>query len=225
MDALFRYLVRYEVYIYIILGLGAIFALRSVWLSWREWHKSFFGLEKEIAYQRMRTRSVILILLLLIALSQFCIVSFVVPYLPSITFSFTRTPDLLNNNLAASAILQQVETPEPDELAIVPAETGCTPGQITINWPESRQEIRGRIMLIGTVNVENFGFYKYEYRQMGSEDWVTVAANREAKVNDDIGPWDTSALSPGDYELRLVVIENDNDILPDCIIPVRVLEP
>ena len=225
MEALFRYLVRYETPIYILLGLSALFTLRSVWLSWSEWRKAVFGLEKEIAYRRLRNRGVILILLLLVVLSQFCLVSFVVPYLPSITFAFTKTPDLFTNNLSASAF--PLETSEPGESLPPPLDidTGCTPGQIMINAPEPRQEISGRVLLFGTISVQNFGFYKYEYRQLGTDAWVTIAAGRDAKVNAEIGAWDVSSLSPGDYEIRLVVIDNDNNPLPACVIPVRVLEP
>jgi hypothetical protein len=230
MEALFRYLVRYETTIYILLGLGALFAFRYTWVSWNEWRKSVFGLEKEMAYHRFRSRGVLLVLILLIALSQFCMVSFVVPYLPAITFAMTRTPDLLTNNLNGSALLPE-KTPEPEletavaQSALLDVETGCTPGQISIDQPQPRQEISGRQQLVGTVNVQNFGFYKYEYRQSGAGTWVTIAANRESKIDAEIGVWDTSLLEPGDYEIRLVVIDNDNNPLPACVIPVRILQP
>ncbi|MDX9991905.1 MAG: hypothetical protein RBS68_07615 [Anaerolineales bacterium] len=223
MDALFRYLVRYETPIYILLGLGAIFAIRAAWLSWDEWRKAVFGLEKEIAYQRLRTRSAVLILLLMVVLSQFCLVTFIVPYLPSITLAFTSTPDLLRNDLQASA--GALETPTADILFNPPANSDCTPGQIIITSLEPRQEISGRVSLLGTANVENFGFYKYEYRQMGSDTWVTIAAGREVVIEAELGSWDTSSLVPGDYEIRLVVTDGKNEPLPACTIPVRVLEP
>jgi hypothetical protein len=222
MDALFRYLVKYENPIYILLGLGALFALRSVWLAWDEWRKAVFGLEKEIAYQRLRSTSAVAIMLVMIALSQFCLVTFVVPYLPSITFTFTATPSLLNT-LSASALPNA--TPEAGSLALPPENTGCTPGQIMITSLEPRQEISGRVTLIGTAKVENYGFYKYEYSQQSAEEWVTIAAGRDIIENGELGSWDTSNLPPGDYEIRLVVIDNQNNPLPACTIPVRVVEP
>ncbi|PKN91794.1 MAG: hypothetical protein CVU44_17955 [Chloroflexi bacterium HGW-Chloroflexi-6] len=222
MDALFRYLVKYEGPIYILLGLGALFALRSVWLAWDEWRKAVFGLEKEIAYQRLRSTSAVAILLLMIALSQFCLVTFVAPYLPSITFTFTATPDLLNG-LSASALPDS--TPEANLLALPAENTDCTPGQIMITSLEPRQEISGRVTLIGTAKVENYGFYKYEYRQQSNEEWITIAAGRDIIENGELGSWDTSSLLPGDYEIRLIVIDNQNNPLPACTIPVRIVEP
>ena len=226
MDALFRYLVRYETPIYIILGLGALFAFRALWVAWDDWRKAVFGLEKEIAYQRFRTRAAVAILLLILILSQFCMVTFVVPYLPAITFNLTATPDLLNNLAGASLTqFEATETPANNAEITTPAPgNNCAP-EATITSLGPRQEVSGRISLIGTASAPNFGFYKYEYRQLGSENWVTVAAGREIVKDDELGSWDTSNLTPGDYEIRLVVTDGENNQLAPCVIPVRVIEP
>jgi hypothetical protein len=227
MDALFRYLVRYEVPIYIIFGLGVVFAIHSVWLAWSEWRKAVFGLEKEIAYQRLRTRTAVAILLIILILSQFCMVTFVVPYLPSITFSMTATPNLFgNNNLTgASATLPETTAPEAASTLPAPIENNNCAANATITSLAPRQEISGRISLFGTASAPNFGFYKYEYRQLGDENWMTIAAGREIVTDGELGSWDTSNLLPGDYEIRLVVTDNENNQLPACVIPVRILEP
>jgi len=39
----------------------------------------------------------------------------------------------------------------------------------------------------------------------------------------ELNPWDTTNLTPGDYQLRLVAINNLGEALPPCVIPVRVL--
>lgn len=223
MNDLFRYLVQYETHIYVLLGIAAMFALRSVWLSWSEWRKAVFGLEKEIAYQRLRTNSAVTIVLFMVGLSQFCMVTFVVPYLPAITFTFTATPDLTNALTANTPDAQQ--TPETEILFSPPEITGCVPGEIIISSLESRQEISGRIILLGSADVEDFGFYKYEYSQQGAENWVTIAAGREPVQDDELGAWDTSTLLPGDYEIRLVVVTGAGESLPACTIPVRIVEP
>ena len=37
-----------------------------------------------------------------------------------------------------------------------------------------------------------------------------------------LGQWDTGTLAPGDYQLRLVVSDNQGQALPACVITVRV---
>jgi hypothetical protein len=89
--------------------------------------------------------------------------------------------------------------------------------------PQAGDEIKGTIELIGTVNIPNFGFYKYEVARMGSDTWATISANRDPVIDGLIGRWNTTALTPGDYQLRLVVTDNQGKMLPACVVPVRVV--
>jgi hypothetical protein len=85
------------------------------------------------------------------------------------------------------------------------------------------QEFSKTIKLKGTTNVPGFGFYKYEYGQPGQNNWVTIAAGNEIKIDAEIGAWNISQLPQGDYELRLVVINQQNESLPPCVVPIRIL--
>ncbi|HEY3312993.1 MAG TPA: hypothetical protein VGK00_15235 [Anaerolineales bacterium] len=223
MDALFRFLVQYEVLIYLILTIGAIFAARSLWKAWAEWHSAVFGLEKELSFQKVRISGAIFVLLIMIGLSQFCLVSFIVPFLPATTFRPTPTADLLLTpaaSLSAADLTAQVGT------SAAPAGTvGCVPGQIMLSSPKPGGEVKGKIVLTGTVNVPSFGFYKYEYAPQGSETWATIAAGDQVVTEGELGAWDTSQLVPGDYQLRLLVTDNLGQALPACILPVRVIAP
>ena len=82
-------------------------------------------------------------------------------------------------------------------------------------------------MLKGIVNVLNLGFYKYEFSQVGSNKWNTIAAGSKAVVLPDniIGNWNTSQWPSGDYLLRLVVSDNTNKLMPACVVPVRITQP
>ena len=44
-------------------------------------------------------------------------------------------------------------------------------------------------------------------------------------TNGSLGQWDTTTLTPGDYQLRLVVINTQGQSLPPCIIPLRITAP
>jgi hypothetical protein len=227
-DEIFRFFVKYEIPVYVLLALGAVFALRSTWKAWREWRSAVFGLEKEISFQRLRVSGAVVILLLMIGLSQFCLVTFVVPFLPAATFLLTPTADLLETpmpSLQANALAAQTGTPAPP-----PGTIGCIPGQMIISSPLPGQEVSGNTTLRGIINIQNFGFYKYEFAPQGSEEWKTIAAGD--KINPDkepadwqLGAWNTSTLTPGDYQIRLVVIDNLGTVLPPCIVPVRVVAP
>jgi hypothetical protein len=100
---------------------------------------------------------------------------------------------------------------------------GCTPGQIILTSPEAGDVIKGTVELIGTVDIPNFGFYKYEVARMGSDTWATISADRNPVNNGLLGRWNTTALTPGDYQLRLVVTDNQGVVLPACVVPVRVV--
>jgi len=72
--------------------------------------------------------------------------------------------------------------------------------------------------------VPNFGFYKYEYAAQGSETWSTILAGNKPVIAGILGTWDTTEITPGDYQLRLVVSDNTGVELPACIIHVRVVK-
>lgn len=223
MDSLFRFLVKYEIWVYAIVAVGGVFAVRSAWKAWSEWHASVYGLEKELSLQRVRISGAVVILLLMIGLSQFCLVSFVAPFLPGATFLTTPTADLLRtpvSTLEAGAATPEAGTPPPP-----PGTTGCVPGQLVITSPAPGEEISGKITLTGTVDLPDFGFYKYEFALQGSEQWTTIAAGNKIKHNEELGAWDPTALVPGDYQLRLIVTDNLGNLLPPCIVPVRVIAP
>jgi hypothetical protein len=222
-DAIFRFLVQYEVLVYLILTIGAVFTARSLWKGWSEWHAAVFGLEKELAFQKVRVSGALFILLSMIGLSQFCLVTFIVPFLPATTFRATPTADLLktpSGTFSAQDLTAQNGTPA------APAGTiDCIPGEIMITTPQPGGLVQGKIILIGTVKVPNFGFYKYEYATQGNDTWATIAAGDKPVVEGELGAWDTTQLVPGDYQLRLLVTDNLGKALPACILPVRVTAP
>src|ERR1700690_3427501 len=93
------------------------------------------------------------------------------------------------------------------------------------SFPEPGKDISDSITLKGTVDLPNFGYYKYEYALQGSEQWTTIAADNKVKQDTDLGIWDPTALVPGDYELRLVVTDNLGNILPPCVVPIHLVAP
>jgi hypothetical protein len=230
MEELLPALQKYEVWIYGILGVIALFYFQKLISAWKEWQASVFGLERVIAQRRFSTALTVLILLMLFVLLEFVIVSFVVPSYPQTLTMPTATLDLLAtptitlpavvDSLSVSATAAVTPT-----VQVVLIEEGCQPGLIEWTYPEPGQELRATVELKGTVNVPNLGFYKYEFSRPGEDVWNTIAAGNQPKVEGGIGFWNTSALVPGDYLLRLVVSDNANELFPACVVPVRIVQP
>jgi hypothetical protein len=94
-----------------------------------------------------------------------------------------------------------------------------------LSSPKPGGDVQGKITLIGTVNVPNFGFFKYEYAQQGNETWATIAAGDKVVIEGELGVWNTAQLVPGDYQIRLLVTDNLGKLMPACTLPVRVIAP
>lgn len=230
MEEFFRFLTTYEVWIYILLGGVALFYLRKVLLAWREWQGAIFGLEKESGQRHFSNVMTVFLLLLMLVLAQFLAVTFVLPGMPKAVVLVTPTVDVLATptaTLRASAALAVI-TPTPGGIptAAVVTTEGCSPGKIEWVFPKNGDQLKGIVTLKGTVNLPNLGFYKYEYSPAGSSVWTTIAANNQVKVNADLGgQWNTGQLTPGDYRLRLVVADSQNNILPACVVSIRISAP
>jgi hypothetical protein len=237
MNELLRFLKTYEVWIYILLGFVGLIYLRKLFLALEEWRGALFGLEKDNAQRRLSEAMSILILLALMGASEFFLVSFISPTFPGIAVLPTPTLDLLATptvTLAASGtglslVAAPLSTPSVAGLNQTQAPNGCKAGQIEFLFPDKPgAEIKGAVILKGTVNVPDFGFYKYEFTTPGNQSWTTIAAgnkNVTAENGGELGPWDTSQLTPGDYILRLVVTDHQGNQLPECQMPVRVSAP
>ncbi len=226
MAAIYRFLSTYEVPIYIVLALGGLYFGRWVWRSWNEWREAYYGLEKEFALRRMGRAAAAFSLVLILACGELVMASLIVPSLPAAFFLATPTLDLLatpTGTISAELATQIALTPRP--VPTIAGAQGCQPGKLEISAPKAGSEVSGTVDIQGTVNIPDFGFYKYEVAPLNSDTWATISAGRTVHVNESLGKWDTTAVTPGDYQLRLVVTDNQGQALPACIIPVRVMPP
>lgn len=226
MSNILRFFDNFQIIIYFTIGLVILVSARKAFLYWREWNKSVFGLEKENSQQKFNQALTILVFGVLLVSSLFVINTFVTPSVPGVHLLATPTIDLTQ--------LPPTSTPAPTVIitgeGLIPTITsffsrGCIPNQIDWTEPINGETIRGKMELKGTVNVQNLGFYKYEYAPVGTDMWTTIAAGNMTIQNAPLGgTWDTGALAPGEYELRLVVSDIANNALPACVILV-VVEP
>ena len=226
MAEIYQFLSKYEVLIYIVLAIGGLLAFRRLFVTWSEWRESVYALEREFALHRMSQAVAFVILILILFFGEMTTVSFVIPGLPASFFISTPTIDVLatptgtiSPEFATQMALTPPSVPTPGNTS------GCVAGKLMITTPKAGSEVSGTVDLIGTVNIPDFGFYKYEVAPLNTNNWATIAASTTPVPNSSLGRWDTSVLTPGDYQLRLVVTDTRGQSLPPCVIPLRVTAP
>ena len=223
MGSVYRSLANYEALIYIVLAIWGLFVFRSMYRTWLEWRNSVFSLEREFALRRLGRTTAVALLILGLVFAEFFIATFVAPSLPASDILTTPTLDLLaappgtlSPENATQAALSLGTQAAPSGMS------GCVPDQNMITSPQPGAVVSGSIEIIGTANVPNFGFYKYEIAPRGTQDWATISADRNPKQNISLGTWNTASLTNGEYFLRLVITDNEGGSLEPCVIAVRV---
>lgn len=209
---------RYQVWLYVFLAVVGLGYLRQGWIAYEDWRRSLFGLERERALARLRRSGALLALAASAATAVFLLTTFVTPSLspaaptPLPTISLVATP--------AAAMESDVTPIPPTGLDT----SGCQNQQATITDPQPEAALRGTVVIRGTAAIDNFGFFKLEYRGL-SEDgpWRAILAHEQIVRDGDLGTWDTSLVLPGDYALRLVVVDTAGNAPLPCTIPVRIL--
>ena len=224
MGSVYRSLANYESLIYIALAIWGLFVFRNMYQTWREWQDSVFNLEREFALRRLGRATAIALLILGLVFAEFFIATFVAPSLPAADIVTTPTlnllatlPGTLSVDAATQSVLSPVTQSAPSGMS------GCVADEIMITAPAPGEVVRGTVKLIGTANVQNFGFYKYEIAPLGTQNWATISAARVPHKNDELGEWNTLLLTNGEYFLRLVITNNVGVSLEPCVIAVRVL--
>lgn len=228
MEELLRFLKQYEVWIYALLGVVAVIYFRRLLKDWQDWRSSTFGLERESAQRRLSASLAVVVLVFLLAAVEFVLVSFVAPVYPSVNVLSTPTVNVMTTpaQAFAGAGESNEESLVPQQPQSIAENGGCRPGVLEWTYPTEGESVYGIVRLKGTANLPNIGFFKYEYSEVNSDIWVTIAAENTQRVDEELdGSWNTQILVPGDYRLRLVMMDHENQDLPACIITVRVIPP
>lgn len=90
--------------------------------------------------------------------------------------------------------------------------------QAHINWllqthmtqPTDGASVSGAVEIVGTATADSFQFYKVEYQAIsaGQDEWVAVGeVGTVAVENGRLAMWDMAVLPPGQYRLRLTVVD------------------
>lgn len=224
LNSVLRGLITYQAGIFIILGLGFILYLRQFLKATGAWRQSVFGLERNLAQRQLFSALTGLVLLFLLILGEFLLVVVIKPQMPSAALDETPRINPLATQTAtlSSSGLDETAVPTPtigqDSLV-----SNCVEGVLEITYPSEGEAVSGTVEIIGSVNVEDFGSYKYEYSSAGAIDWVTIAAGNQLRLDEGLGFWYTSELPPGRYLLQLVPLNNRGEEMDPCIVSVEVV--
>ena len=228
MEQALQFFRNYEIWIYVILGVLALWQVRKFALAWDELRGAIFGLEREAAQSRVNAAATMVVILILMAVAEFTLVTFVIPTVPGANPLPTSTLDLLATPTTTLPAPTQNPnetpgiTPTPGEVA---AAEGCLAGQVNLTSPLNGNRVSGSVTVRGSADIPNFGFYTLQIAHPGDPIWLPILVGQQAIKNDALGTWETSTLTPGEYMLKLVVTDNVGAVLTPCSIQVTVEPP
>jgi hypothetical protein len=229
-----RFFREYETVIYFILGTGVIVYGWRFWSAWQEMRGSIFELEQINAQRRLNQSAISIFIFLVVGFIVFSLVTFVSPVITP-EFVLGNAQDILPTDVAVPTESLDTDIPtSTDVVTVLPTATplptvvispeNCIPERIYITSPKPNEEVSGVITVEGVVNVEDFGFYKFELASAHEEIWKPIQVFRslvreEGPLYED---WDTSIWPPGAYVIQIVVTESDGTAYPPCRIPIRI---
>jgi hypothetical protein len=217
MVALLSFLQDYEMVVYYLAALIALwyiyrFAAAQVRLS-----KTAFGLERELSAGRRNGALGALALMIGLAVGVHLAVRYGLP-------EAQRVEQIRIN---ANAVNLPTITPSPTPLVLFGVDvTGCNNPKARILEPRPGEAVRGKVTIRIVANIANFAFYKIELGTPDDSDvWVTLFNNNDPASEEEPFSWiwDSATVIPGVYHLRLTVMEADLTFPPPCVVPIQVL--
>jgi len=233
MEEILLFIEERQNWIYVILALAGLVYLRSIFRSYKEFRGANFGLERERAMSRLIRSGAMLVLVFAGLAATFVIATFAWPALP---VSIRQTPIPTVSLLATPEV--DVDTAGDEFITATPRDpravdsSGCLNPQATITDPQDGDSVSGLVMVLGTANIPNFAFYKIEYKRLApGEVWHPISAGTlpvcedGCQVMEELGTWNTTLVTPGEFAFRLVVMDAEGNAPLPCEIQLRVLPP
>lgn len=217
-----HFLKQFELILYFVLAVWGVIYVIQFLQSWQKMRWSRYQLEKNVHKRKINRLTIFLFLIILGFITVFFLVTFVEPLAPVEYIVPTVTVDVL-----AESIEEQQDTQiVPLEGDLIPTveinEEYCIEGAINITSPTYNESISGSYDIEGTVQVDDFGFYKFEVLQSNGL-WLTIQAGRNQIVEGIlVEAWDTTRIPNGNYVLQLVVSDSTGEELEPCRVPVAI---
>ena len=123
-------------------------------------------------------------------------------------------------------IVPSIETTPPPDSGIAQGDYGslnCEHPSFTITNPRPGTILRGTFAIYGTAAHPDFQFYRLQISgsSTNAADFATLNVYQKPVSNGELGTVNTGAFAPGDYWLRLTVVDNTGNYPPECTVRVR----
>ena len=99
-----------------------------------------------------------------------------------------------------------------------PAKPGCE----HLTSPKQGAQLSGVTYAQGTAIIEDFWYYKLEYRADGLDNWHYITGQHDPVIDGVLGSFDTRIVPDGTYFLRLVIVDRTGNYPPPCEIVVHI---
>lgn len=233
-----RPIAAFDTWLYLGLGLVALFFLRIIWVARRDRLRSIFTLERENANSRMTRAFIGLMIVLSLGLGVYYLSAITPTIVPPPQTTPTPTPIIALPPTPTPPPLLPTPTPTLTPTPLSPPTTieaelppTPTPSQVTtggqapncpnpnarITQPGNGARVSGVIQISGAATVDNFDYYKFEFRLPGG-DWSFIQRYDNAVPGGVLGSWNTDTASAGEYEFRLVVVDDIGNYPEPCTI-------
>lgn len=223
----------YVLYVAGAVGLFGLIALASWLRARRSYRRAAFGLVREVAAAAVTRSLLLLILAGFLGALLFINSAYVAPNIPTI-FDIEPTPTatipVTPEPTATSPVvipglttptLEATFTPLPSSTPVPLGGSGCSNPNATITSPLPGAVIGGEFEVLGTADIDNFGFYVLEISTLG-DNWLTVFTGTVPVRNGVLGVWNANLQAPGDYAFRLAVLDANGSGPPPCTIPISI---
>ena len=101
--------------------------------------------------------------------------------------------------------------------------SGQSPETPVILSPRTGEAIQGGISITGTVETPGFVSYEVAYAYQGNEaNWFLIQESQQVVKEGTLAVWDTSAITDGNYALRVRVFLQDGSMSESTVTGLRV---
>jgi len=244
MRILVKFIAKNANYLYIVCGLILLPFLNQIQRARRD-RLSIFPLEKENAAKRLRRAVFGVGLVLSIAAGIFYISSYAEPTIAELDETPIPTPTSVlfatptRQPLAPTPMETPTITPTPTRRPrptpqeVEPTDTptlevvvpDCLNPGVRIAFPGVNAVLQGTVEILGSADIENFGYYKFEFKSLSTADeWHHIYTGEQPVSDGVLGYWNVDPLPAGEYLFQLVVVDATGNYPPPCQVRLSIVD-